>query len=82
MVVTLCATLYYLLHEPEDGVVRLMEPRMQNARTIAFWAAVLGAVSGVATILWRDGRRNLFAMAVLFNVIVGSFWLMRSVMGV
>ena len=81
MFVALGATLYFLMHEPEDGVARVLTAPMQKARTIAFVAALLGAVAGVGTIIARDGRRNLFAMAVLFNVIVASFWALRFLMG-
>jgi len=80
MFVALAATLYYLLHEPEDGVATLLTDAMRKARTYAFGAAILGAVPGVGVILWRDGRRNLFAMAVLFNIIVASFWSLRFLM--
>lgn len=80
MCVALGATLYFLMHEPEDGVAQVLTAPMQKARTLAFVAALVGAVPGVGTILFRDGRRNLFAMAVLFNVIVLSFWALRFLM--
>ena len=81
MFVALTATLYYLLHEPEDGVATMLNDTMRKARTVGFLAALLGGVPGVVAIVWRDGRRNLFAMAVLFNLIVASFWSLRLVMG-
>jgi hypothetical protein len=80
MFAALGATLYFLLHEPEDGVARALTPQMHKARTIAYVAALLGAIPGVGTIIFHDGRRNLFAMAVLFNVIIACFWGLRFLM--
>jgi hypothetical protein len=37
-------------------------------------------VPGVRRILREGGEENLFAMAVLFNVILACFWILRFVL--
>ena len=77
MAVAIVGTLYFMMHEPEEGVPTTLSPPMHQARRVAFPAACLGAVVGTWYVLWGGGRENLFAMAVLFNIILTCFWLLR-----
>jgi hypothetical protein len=70
-------TAYVLVNEPEEGPPIPADPAAANARYVAFAAAAIGAFVGVQQILREGGRRNLFAMAVLFDIIMASFWVLR-----
>jgi len=76
-VVALLATAYVLVNEPEEGPPIPSDPTAANSRYLALAAAAIGAFVGVQQILREGGGRNLFAMAVLFNIIMACFWVMR-----
>ena len=76
LAVAAAATIYFLLREPEDGPA-VLDRAMAQARVLALAAALFGAVPGTWHILTRRGDRNLFAMAVLFNIILASYWTLR-----
>lgn len=71
------ATFYFLLREPEDGIATTLDRSMSQARILALAASVLGAVPGLWRIFRRGGEPNLFAMAVLFHLILASYWTLR-----
>ena len=71
------ATVYFLMREPEDGPVTQLPRAMAQARALALGAALLGAIPGIWHIIRRRGDPNLFAMAVLFNIMIASYWILR-----
>ena len=77
--IALAASLYFLLREPEDVARSVLDHSMVQARMLALAASVLGAAPGLWRILTRGGepRENLFAMAVLFNLVLACFWALR-----
>jgi hypothetical protein len=77
MYVAVAATLYYLMKEPEDAAPAVVDPRMGFARLAALVVSIAGALLGVARVLSRGAGPGLFGMAVLFNVIIGCFWILR-----
>lgn len=78
--VALMASLYVLMREPEDGVAAAAGHAIAQARMLAVAASVLGAACGVWRVVTRGGDENLFGMAVLFNIILGCFWVLRMVL--
>lgn len=74
--IALAATLYILLKEPEEGPPTLDE-FTANFRVVALGAAALGGGIGLDRILRQSGGQNLFAMAVLLNLIMACFWILR-----
>lgn len=79
-VVALLATAYILINEPEEGPPIPSDPTAANSRYLALAAAAIGACVGVRHILREGGGRNLFATAVLFNLILACFWAMRFIL--
>jgi len=77
MYVAVAATLYYLMKEPEDPVPTPMDPRMGFARLAALVVSIAGALLGVPRVLGRGAGPGLFGMAVLFNIIIACFWILR-----
>ncbi len=71
------ATVYFLMREPEDGPVTALPRAMAQARALALVASCLGTIPGLWHIL--RGRRdpNLFAMAVLFHLMLACYWILR-----
>ena len=80
LAVAVLATFYFLMREPEDGPAAMLDRPMAQARILALAAAVLGAASGLWRIFRHRGDPNLFAMAVLFNLILASFWTLRFIL--
>jgi len=76
------ATLYFLMREPEDGPLMRLERALANARAVALAASLLGIGPGIWYIWRHGGAQALVAMAVLFNIILASFWLVRLGLGV
>jgi len=75
--VAVAATAYFLLREPEDSTAASLDSAMATARLLALGAGVVGGALGVWHVLRRGGGQNLFAVAVLLNVIVGCYWILR-----
>ena len=75
--VALVASLYVLMREPEDGAAAVAGRAIAQARMLAVAASVVGAACGVWRVMTRGGEENLFGVAVLFNVILGCFWILR-----
>lgn len=75
------ATVYVLMKEPEDAPPRQWDAdllrHLTRIQVAAFAAAVLAGLVGLGRILTRGGGQGLFGMAVLFNVILASFWALR-----
>ncbi|MFP4058786.1 MAG: hypothetical protein ACLF0G_18105 [Candidatus Brocadiia bacterium] len=82
LVVAVMATLYFLMHEPEDGSAADLPSRLRQARVVALAASVFGAVPGVWQVVCWGGRQNLFALGVLTNVVLACFWILRVALGV
>ena len=77
MVVAIAATVYFILREPEEGVATVLDQHMLWARTLAVAGSFAGGAVGVWRVLTRGGGPELFGMAVLFNIIVACFWVLR-----
>jgi hypothetical protein len=77
MAVAVAATLYFLLREPEDGNPAPLAQRMAQARMLALGASALGGVPGLWQVVRQGGGEKLFGMAVLFNVILACYWILR-----
>jgi len=76
-VIALAASVYVLLHEPEDEPGAKIVQGLVQMRLVAVAASVLGAVCGVWRVLTRGADENLFSLAVLVCIILASFWLLR-----
>lgn len=76
-VVAVAATAYVLVNEPEEGPPIPSDPTAANSRYLALAAAAAGAVLGVQQILRKGSGRDLFGVAVLLNLILACFWVMR-----
>ena len=75
------ATAYFLMREPEDSFLTPLAPAMRQARAVGLGASLLGALPGICRIVTRRGDPNLFAMAVLFNILLASYWTLRITLG-
>ncbi|NQT50436.1 hypothetical protein HQ576_00205 [bacterium] len=78
--VAMVASLYVLIRGPEEMSTPLTHTLVQ-VRMLALVASVLGAACGVWRILKRQGDDGLFGMAVVFNLILGTFWVLRFALG-
>ena len=77
LAVAALATVYFLLREPEDGIALQLDARMIQARRVALAAAVIGTLPGIWRVFRTADDRNLFAMAVLFNLMIACYWILR-----
>lgn len=77
--VAAAATVFSLLREQEDRPgIEPMRPAA-HVQMLGVAAPAVGAAIGVWRILSRRGpaRENLFAMAVLFNLVLLSYWVLQ-----
>jgi hypothetical protein len=74
--VAVLASLFVLLRGPEEGGAAVSHTVVQ-VRLLAVAASVLGAACGLWRVLLHGGEEDLLAMAVLFNLILGCFWVLR-----
>lgn len=77
LAVAALATVYFLLREPEDGIALQLDPPMMQARRVALVAALVGALPGIWHVLRTHTDQRLFAMAVLFNLMIACYWVLR-----
>ena len=85
--VALLGTLYCLMREDPEGsqatvAHRAQERTQAQVRMLSLVVAALGAGCGLWQVFRHGGAQNLFAMAVLFNIILACFWGLRFLIGV
>jgi len=71
------ATVFVLMREPEAPVPPLRDMPLARYRLVALGASALATVVGVGRVVSRGAGPGLFGLAVLFNLVLASFWALR-----